>query len=169
MSERLEGIKEDVGTNAEKEHEFITKILFEDALWLIKQAERVQDLEKEFERYDITNHKIGMTINNPNTSDDEKWDKVNELLPEAWESDCIHCNGKGFNGLDYCPNCVRGEIIQENFKLERENKRYREARKRIEEKYDAEYDAQNQEYMGGIADGLMIVMNIIDEALEESE
>ncbi len=43
--ERLEGIREDVRTNARKEHEIITEILFDDALWLIEQAERVQELE----------------------------------------------------------------------------------------------------------------------------
>ncbi len=50
--------------------------------------------------------------------------------------------------------------------LMEQNQYYLEARKKIEEKYDVEYDIQNQEYMGGIADGLMIAMNIIDKALE---
>lgn len=45
--ERLEGIKEDVGTNARKEYEFITEILFDDALWLIEQVERAQKVEAE--------------------------------------------------------------------------------------------------------------------------
>lgn len=51
-------------------------------------------------------------------------------------------------------------------KLEKQNKRYREARRRIEERYDKEYDIQANEYMGGIADGLMVAMGIIDKALE---
>lgn len=94
--------------------------------FLIEQAERVEGLEKDFELYDIINHKIGMTVSNPNISDDEKWEEINKLLSEAWENNCIHCNGKGFNGLDYCPNCIRGEVIKENLELEQRNKRYRE-------------------------------------------
>lgn len=50
-------------------------------------------------------------------------------------------------------------------KLWEQNKQYREARKRIEERYDEEYDIQSNEYMGGIVDGLMIAIGIIDGAL----
>lgn len=35
-------------------------------------------------------------------------DALNEeviRLKSISERDCIHCNGKGFNGLDYCPHC----------------------------------------------------------------
>lgn len=33
---------------------------------------------------------------------------------EALEGDCIHCNGKGFNGLDYCPQCNQMEEDDDN-------------------------------------------------------
>src|SRR5699024_4533573 len=70
-------------------------------------VQRVQELEKEFELCDSTMHMIDMTINNPSTSDDDKWEKVKKTTKKYYEDDCIHCNGKGFNGLDYCPNCTR--------------------------------------------------------------
>ena len=62
--------------------------------WIYKlakdQAERVQELEGDLETLDSAIFRIGLTINNPNTSDDEKWDEINKLLSEAWERDCIH-------------------------------------------------------------------------------
>lgn len=84
----------------------------------------VQWLEKEFERYDLINHNIGMAVSNTSISDEEKRNEVNKLLSEAWEGECIHCNGKGFNGLDYCPYCVRGKMLKENLELDQQNKRY---------------------------------------------
>src|SRR5699024_4228328 len=44
-------------------------------------------------------------------------------LEEELESGCIHCNGKGFNGLDACDKCDRGKLLR----LEQQNKWYREA------------------------------------------
>ncbi|MBN6206248.1 hypothetical protein JYK21_07275 [Ralstonia pickettii] len=32
---------------------------------------------------------------------------------QALESKCIHCNGKGFNGLDVCTQCNQGESESE--------------------------------------------------------
>src|SRR5690625_6926912 len=63
----------------------------------------------------------------------------------------------------YTDNAVYGfnEVYRQERKyaqkLEQQNKRYREARKKIEERYDI----QNETYMGGIGDGLMIAMNNI--------
>lgn len=54
-------------------------------------------------------------------------------------------------------------------KLEKQNKRYREAREEIEFLWDRTYKRNANEYAGGRLDGLDIAMNIIDEALEESE
>lgn len=65
-----------------------------------------------------------------------------------------------------CFDTVLIDKTEEWEKLQQENQRYREARKKIEERYDKEYDIQANEYMGGIADGLMVAMGIIDKALE---
>lgn len=54
-----------------------------------------------------------------------------------------------------------------NKRIKKKNKRYREARNKIEERYDKEYEIQANEYMGGIADGLMVAMGIIDKELEK--
>ncbi len=40
--------------------------------------------------------------------------KAIRVLGEALEGDCIHCNGKGFNGLDYCPQCNQMEEDDDN-------------------------------------------------------
>lgn len=127
IKERLEEVRKNTRIHLCLGKETIAELPMRHYEYIYEQTERVQEFEKEFELYDIIHHKIGMTVNNPNTSDDEKWEEVNKLLSEAWESECIHCNGKGFNGLDYCPNCIRGEVIRENLELEQQNKRYREA------------------------------------------
>ena len=136
MNERLEEIENKLlqATNEDDEDVVYASIcaeaVLEDLQWTVgyakKQAERVAELEKEFELCDSTMHMIDMTINNPSTSDDDKWEKVKKTMKKYYADDCIHCNGKGFNGLDYCPNCVRGEVIQKNMELEHQNKRYRE-------------------------------------------
>ncbi len=36
------------------------------------------------------------------------------IARKALEDDCIHCNGKGFNGLDYCPQCNQMEEDDDN-------------------------------------------------------
>ena len=62
------------------------------------------------------------------------------------------------------------EYLEEHIdRLEQQNKRYREARKRVEARYDKEYDIQSNEYMGGIADGLKVAMWIIDRTLEREQ
>lgn len=36
----------------------------------------------------------------------------NDRLDGNWrlEGDCIHCNGKGYNGLEYCSQCNQLEV-----------------------------------------------------------
>lgn len=117
--------------------------------FLKEQAKRVQELEREFELCDSTMHMIDMTINNPSTSDDDKWEKVNKTIKKYYADDCIHCNGKGFNGLDYCSNCVRGEVIQKNMELAQQNKRYRDRIEELEAK-NWKYIEQNKRYREAI-------------------
>lgn len=50
-----------------------------------KQVELAQELEENLEVLDSAIFRIGLTINNPNTSDDEKWEKVNEVISKAME------------------------------------------------------------------------------------
>lgn len=47
FKERLEDIKEDINNNTVKEYEFMTTILYEDALWLVKHVEETLDYHKE--------------------------------------------------------------------------------------------------------------------------
>lgn len=128
--------------------------------------DRVEELEKEFELCDSTIHMIDMTINNPSTSDDDKWEKVKKIIKKYYADDCIHCNDKGFNGLDYCPNCVRGDVLKENLELEQQNKRYREVIKsmRSEIKY-ALYSNKSEDVKKHY---LQNAERKADEALEES-
>ena len=132
-----------------------------DVYFLIKQAERVLELEREFELCDSTIHVIDMTINNPSTSDDDKFEKVNAIIKKYHADDCIHCNSKGFNGLDYCPNCIRGDVLNENLKLEQQNKCYRETLEK------AEYELDDFERYGNKSATKAYIT--ICEALEESE
>ena len=151
VSERLEEIKEhfaycmDEGLLFAEQEEKLLEELYEQAErvdMLIhenmeirkgyqERSKRVQELEREFELCDSTIHMIDMTINNPSTSDDDKFEKVNTIIKKYYADGCIHCNSKGFNGLDYCPNCIRGKVIQKNMELEQQNKRYREALEQI--------------------------------------
>ncbi len=76
----------------------------------------------------IANHEVyGIDIR----CGDELITDAGKMARQALKGDCIHCNGKGFNGLDHCPNCIQGKAIQENTELEHQNKRYREALKKI--------------------------------------
>ena len=54
-------------------------------------------------------------------------------------------------------------------KLEQQNKRYREAQEIIEQVYKESYVRNAYGYEDGFSDGLDTAINIIDEALEESE
>ncbi len=123
--ERLEKLKQQKVWKDASEFVFLT-VDVDDYKFLHEKAERVQELERDLELCDSAMHIIDMTINNPSTSDDDKWEKVNKTMKKYYADDCIHCNGKGFNGLDYCPYCICGEILQENIELEQQNKRYRE-------------------------------------------
>lgn len=109
----------------------LPSVLFSSIDTVIKQAERAQELEKRlkiyqrrswFEDYEKvakqnkryreamekakyeSSHRIG----------DSGMIKIYEILSEALEGDCIHCNGKGFNGLDYCPQCNQMEEDDDN-------------------------------------------------------
>ena len=66
------------------------------------------------------------------------------MSKERMENNCIHCNGKGFNGLDRCTQCnsidtvvqqaerannpgIELELLNDEItRLEHQNKRYRE-------------------------------------------
>lgn len=122
----------------------------------------VQGLERDFELCDSAMHMIDMTINNPETTDNDKWEKVNKLIKKYYADDCIHCNGKGFNGLDYCPNCIRGKIIQENMESEQQNERYlftinamRQVLKDARHSLDIGEKVQGLEYGIGMADAIL--------------
>ncbi len=134
-----------------------------------EQAERVQELEKEFELCDSTMHLIDMTINNPSTSDDDKWEKVNKTIKKYYADDCIHCNGKGFNGLDYCLQCSKGIIME----LEQQNKRYREAllncNNELKQLFEDIPNFNESSKGQGIRRKLVEISSSIQETLEVSE
>src|SRR5699024_5170 len=64
---------------------------------------------------------------------------------------------------------IASDFKFENLKLEQQNKRYREAREIIEQVYKESYVRNAYGYEDGFLDGLDTAINIIDEALEESE
>ncbi len=105
MSERLEEIKDGVVAlkNAIKDPDFeITEMhwdpLIDDFEHLIEQAEQNK-------RYREAEEKVKMIIGKE--YDDILYTKKEALrdISKTLDSDCIHCNGKGFNGLDYCSQC----------------------------------------------------------------
>lgn len=159
--ERLEEIQKEVNYAYRRDGSISTKAVtmpIEHYEHLYEQAERVQELEREFELYDIIHHKIGMTLSNPDISDNEKWEEVNKLLAEAWESDCIHCNGKGFNGLEACDKCSRGKTLL----LEQQNEHYlftinamQQILKDARHSLDAGEKVQGLEYGIGMADAVL--------------
>lgn len=68
------------------------------------------------------NLKFDWVVEDLQTQRDHSAERVQEL-----DGFCIHCNGKGFNGLDYCTQCVKGK----NLKLEQQNKCYREVIEKV--------------------------------------
>jgi len=104
--------KERLDFDVEREMEHLKKIVKKDdrltissrfVKYLIEQAEE--------------NLKFDWVIEDLQMQRDHAVERLKEL-----DGFCIHCNGKGFNGLDYCTQCVKGK----NLKLEQQNKRYRE-------------------------------------------
>ena len=79
-------------------------------------------------------------------------------LEEELESGCIHCNGKGFNGLDACDKCDCGKLLR----LEQQNKRYREVIDEIRE-YITGCEKVDTEVVS------YVIGDVIDEAGEVTE
>ncbi|MFD1066666.1 hypothetical protein [Oceanobacillus locisalsi] len=79
MDERLEEIKERLLMDAE--------IKFEDAYWLIKQAEKIPELQKENQRHKVALEKIEEEINgNAEGLDAERYlDEAKEIAHKALE------------------------------------------------------------------------------------
>ncbi len=80
--------------------------------WVLFQAQVNcinQKLQQQNKRYREAIEKAineGVSIKDCN----EAINHIYGILGEALEGDCIHCNGKGFNGLDYCPQCNQLEV-----------------------------------------------------------
>lgn len=92
---RAEGLKKDV--NRWKTHtEGLAEELYQSELQnkiYRKYLEKIADVENGFDPLAV-----------------EARMAIEEV--EALESDCIHCNGKGFNGLDWCTQCNQGEVLE---------------------------------------------------------
>lgn len=106
---RAERFRENLDTG-EAFNTFEMMLLRGDLYWLVEQAERVQELEED---YEYLSHYYGLETE--------------------------------------------------------QNKRYREAREIIEQIYKDSYVINTYGYEDGYLDGLDTAMNVIDEALEESE
>lgn len=74
---RLEEIEADIENNAKKEYEFITTLLYEDALYLVRQAKKVPELERDRAEWEIESH----TQNARN----ERLEQENQRYKEALE------------------------------------------------------------------------------------
>src|SRR5699024_9859373 len=81
-----------------------------------------------------------------------------KALEDELVSGCIHCNRKGFNGLDACDKCDCGKLLR----LEQQNKRYREVIDEIRE-YITGCEKVDTEVVS------YVIGDIIDEAGEVTE
>lgn len=97
-----------------------TVLELEDQIYAISETYRQEcqyseKLEEENKRHrsiiqDILDH-----------ADDLKISKLEQVMikqslesidSETLMGDCIHCNRKGFNGLDYCSQCNQREVVK---------------------------------------------------------
>ncbi|OAK70079.1 hypothetical protein [Lederbergia galactosidilytica] len=118
--ERLEEIERNIVAIYEKPVKLVGyEITENDYDWLIEQAkraqyneiwaERVRKYKQKNKRYREAFKQIKLQILFDGAIEDHRKNII-EIIDEALEGDCIHCNGKGFNGLDYCPQCNQMEV-----------------------------------------------------------
>lgn len=105
--ERLEELIDDI-TFAAKSYNGVESLIN----YAREQAERAQELEQQNKRYREALEKIAWKQSN--IEDKRVIVKHQVIARKALEDDCIHCNGKGFNGLDYCPQCNQMEEDDDN-------------------------------------------------------
>ncbi len=89
-----------------------------------ERSKRVQELETYVETGSYINRKLRKQNRSYRKAIEKAMDVLGQpgmtkmtahmILDEALEGDCIHCNGKGFNGLDYCPQCNLMEVNDDN-------------------------------------------------------
>lgn len=65
--------------------------------------ERLNEIENRYEHQKETAEYAGISMILGD------YEFLMQQAKRAQERDCIHCNGKGFNGLDYCSQCNHGE------------------------------------------------------------
>ncbi len=91
--------------------------------WVLFQAQVNcinQKLEQQNKRYrdaiESMKSEINYALYSHKSKEVKKYYLENAVryADEALERDCIHCNGKGFNGLDYCPQCNQMEEDDDN-------------------------------------------------------
>src|SRR5699024_10435138 len=96
----------------------------------------------------------------------KRWKHVTSIVEQAERVEelerQIYGSIQDYEGLYYSYQKAMSMMMR----IEQQNKRYRESREKIEEEWEWNFNLNNQEYIGGVCDGLQSAMDIIDEALE---